>query len=87
MKYTIFYKDTKIGVLEINTDGQHRYTPNDEGINAVKNEVALTHEMMEKTGWREPIPFFKNRIENATRFNREHEIDSHTDLFRMIKEG
>ena len=85
MEYTVFYKDTKIGVLEINADGLHRYSPDFKGIDAIKDEVVLIHEMQEKTEWRTPISFFKNRIEKASRFNREHDIDSHTDLFRMVK--
>lgn len=86
MKYTVFCEGTEIGVLEINDDGQHRYTPNSKGVEAVKDKVALIHEMQVKTEWGNPIPFFKNRLENAARFNREEEVYSHTDLFRMIKE-
>ena len=87
MNYTIFYKETKIGVLEINENGEHRYTPDIKGVESVKNEVMLMHDMLEKTDWREPIPFFKNRIENAKRFSNESEITSHTDCFRMVKEA
>lgn len=84
MKYQIFYKETLIGVLEINEEGQYRYTPDVEAVETLKNEVPLTREMLEKSDWREPIPFFKERIENGSRFNLDV-IRYHTDLFKMVK--
>lgn len=84
IKYEILYKQTKIGVLEVNEQGQHKYTPDLNGIENVKNEVSLSHYMLEKTDWKAPIPFFKNRIENAKRFPKV-KIGYHTDNFRMIK--
>lgn len=87
MKYTIFYDEVKIGVLEINERGQHKYTPDENGVEQVKDKVLLMHDMLEKTDWRDPIPFFENRIENAKRFSHENDIYSHTDCFRMVKEN
>lgn len=84
MKYTILYKETKIGVLEINDTGQYKYTPDEMGLNSIRDMVSLSHELIEKSDWREPIPFFKNRIDNAARFNKE-EIAYHTDYFRIVK--
>ncbi len=84
-KYSIFYKQTQIGVLEINEKGLYKYTPELNVLEKVKKETSLTHEMLESSGWRKPIPFFKNRIENAKRFSNM-EIGYHTDNFRMIKE-
>jgi hypothetical protein len=84
LKYQIFYKETLIGVLEINEEGQYRYTPDVEAVETLKNEVPLTREMLEKSDWREPIPFFKERIENGSRFNLDV-IRYHTDLFKMVK--
>lgn len=84
LKYQIFYKETLIGVLEINEKGQYRYTPDVEAVESLKNEVPLTREMIEKSDWREPIPFFKERIENGSRFNLDV-IRYHTDLFKMVK--
>ena len=85
MKYTILYKNTKIGVLEINDKGMHRYTPDEEGIESIKDEVALMKFMLEKTDWKETIPFFKIRIDAAKRFNQDDDIVMHTDSFRMVK--
>lgn len=84
MKYTILYNGVEIGVLETNAAGQHKYTPNDEGIERVKNEVSLIREMLVASDWREPIPFFSERIENAKRFNLDV-IGYQTDLFTMVK--
>lgn len=84
-KYSILYKSTKIGVLEINEKGQYKYTPDLTAVEKVKNDVSLIHDMLESSDWRDPIPFFKNRIENAKRFS-DVEIGYHTDNFMMIKE-
>lgn len=83
IKYIIFYKEIQIGILEINENDQYKYTPDSKGLESVKNEVSLIHEMTEASDWRNPIPFFKNRIDNAKRFNREKDITTHTDWFRM----
>ena len=82
--YQIFYKEILIGILEVNESGQYRYTPDLEAVAGIKNEVPLIREMLEKSDWREPIPFFKERIENASRFNLEV-IRYHTDLFKMVR--
>lgn len=84
MKYKIFYDTTEIGVLEINTDGKYRYTPNMEGVEEVKNRVSLSYDLMEKSDWRDPISFFKERLDNASGFQSDV-IAYHTDLFRMVK--
>ena len=86
MKYKIFYDTTEIGVLEINTDGKYRYTPNEKGLEEVKNQVSLNNELLKKSDWRDPIPFFQNRISDATRFSQEKDIKNQTDPFRMIRE-
>lgn len=88
MRYRIFYKEIEIGMLEISADGnQHKYTPNPDGIVLVKDDAPLTSKMMEGTnGWEEPIPFFKNRIEDAKRFFHENNITKHTDNIHMVKE-
>ena len=83
-KYEIFYKEILIGMLEIRDDGKHKYTPNMKGVEIAKTQVSLIHEMLEASDWRDPIPFFQNRIDNAKRFSTENNISYHTDSFRMI---
>ena len=39
--------------------------------------------MVDGYPWGKPIPFFKERIDNATRFGMEKCIRYHTDLFLM----
>lgn len=85
MKYLIFYEDVQIGVLEINAAGQHKYTPNISETNKVKDKVSLYYELLTETGWREPIPIFKNKIDDAKKFAQESDIASHTDSFRMVQ--
>ena len=82
--YQVFYKDVEIGLLEVNEQGQHRYVVNSEAVNKIKDEVPLIPEMLNGTEWGEPIPFFKERLENGSRFDLTV-IQYHTDFFRMVK--
>ena len=84
VKFLIYCKDIEIGLLEVNEKGQHKYTPNEEGVARVKDEIHLIHEMLKKSDWRNPIPFFEERIENASRFSLDV-ISYHTDSFKMVK--
>lgn len=86
MKYIVFYKNTKIGVLEINDKNQHKYTPDKNGVQEVKDCISIFYEMLVESDWREPIPFFENRINDAKRFSQEKDIRNQTDPFRMIRE-
>lgn len=84
MKYKVFYDTTEIGVLEINSKGKHRYTPNEAGLEEVKNKISLSNELQVESDWRDPIPFFKERLDNASGFQCDV-IAYHTDLFRLLK--
>lgn len=84
LKYQIFYRELEIGLLEVNEQGQHRYTVNGEAVQTIQKEVPLIPEMLQSTEWRDPIPFFEERIENGGRFDLPV-IQYHTDLFRMVK--
>lgn len=86
MKYSVFYKDIKIGTLYINEEDKYKYVPNLEVLEEVKAKVSLIHEMCEETDWRDPIPFFKNRIEDAKKIGQEDDISRSTDFYRMVKE-
>ena len=86
MKYKIFFEETQIGVLEINEKGQYKYTPDEEGTEKVKNSISIFYEMLVASDWRDPIPFFQNRINDEKRFKQEDEISNQTDSFRMIRE-
>lgn len=84
MKFKVLYKEVEIGVLEINADGQHKYTPNHEGVRQIENEVSLIREMLVASDWRNPIPFFEERIKNAQKFNLSV-IRYQTDFFKMVR--
>ena len=86
MKYIVFYKDIKIGVLEIKNKGQHKDTPDKIGTQKVKDSISIFYEMLVESDWREPIPFFANRINDAKRFLQDNDISNQTDPFRMIRE-
>lgn len=85
--YEFYYRDTLLGHLYIR-DGQHRYVPIAEAVAQVKHTCPLDVVMIRGCEWRKPIPFFYERIENATRFGKEKLIRYHTDLFtmRMVEE-
>ncbi len=84
MKYSVFYKSTKIGTLYINDKDEYKYVPNLDVLEKIKKEVSLIHEMCEETSWQEPIPFFKNRIVAAKQIGQEDLIGRQTDNFSMV---
>lgn len=84
IKYEVFHDDIKIGLLEINEEGQHRYTPIEEHMEYIKTSCWPFYELWEKSEWREPIPLLKNRIEDARRFHCEENIRNQTDGYRLI---
>lgn len=87
MKYFIFYEEEKIGILEIDENtGKYRYTKEEGATEKVKQIISLPVEMLESTGWVDPIPIFKNKIDNAKRFGKEANIESFIDPFRMVKQ-
>lgn len=86
-RYTIFYRDVKIGVLEINENNQYKYMPDKDGVQKVKDSISIFYEMLVESDWREPIPFFENRIKDAERFSQEDDISNQTDPFRMVKQA
>lgn len=85
-KYKIFYKNVKIGVLQINDKGQYKYTPDQVGTEQVKDNISIFYEMLVESDWRDPIPFFENRIKDAERFDQEKNISNQTDSFKLILE-
>lgn len=80
--YAFYYKDILLGHLEI-WEGKHRYTPITENVRRVEREVPLIREVIQGYDWGKPIPFFQERIRNATRFGKEKCIRYHTDLYTM----
>ena len=84
MKYVIFYKQTQIGTLYINDKEEYKYVPNIEVLEEIKKEVSLIHEMCIETPCQEPIPFFKNRIEDSKKIGKREKIGRHTDNFSML---
>lgn len=85
-KYTVFYNTVKIGKLEINEKGEHKYTPDIVGTKTVKPSIQIFHELLEKSDWREPIPLFESRIQDAKKFSQENDISNQTDDFRLVRE-
>lgn len=86
MKYNVLVGQIQIGVLEVRDDGMYKYTVVEEGVGLVKAKVSLISEMLISSDeWQEPIPFFKNRIENAARFEVKDEISYQTDPFKLVR--
>ena len=80
--YEFYYKDILLGHLYIR-DGQHCFVPIAENVDQAKQRYPLPWQVERGYEWGKPIPFFKERIENATRFGMEKCIRYHTDLFMM----
>ena len=80
--YEVSYDDVLLGHLYIK-DRQHHYVPIPEAAEDLRHKVPLIREMIHGYPWGKPIPFFQERIENATRFGKERLIRYHTDLFAM----
>ena len=84
MLYDVYYRDVKIGELEVNANGKHKYTPTEDALK-VKDQLILPSDFLTKTdGFVEPIPFFANRIKNCQRFPNSKEIGYQTDNYRLI---
>ena len=83
IKYEFYWKNVLLGHLYIR-DGQHRFAPIAEAVDQVRQGCPLPWEVERGYEWGKPIPFFKERIENATRFGMEKCIRYHTDLFTML---
>lgn len=82
-RYEVFYRDTLIGVLEVDETGKHRYTPDEKGVKATKEKTSLIKEMISGTdGFVDPIPFLQNRLMNAERWGLD-EINYQTDHFTI----
>ena len=83
-EYEVFYRDTYIGWLTVDTvTGKHCYTPDKTGVEAVRVRASLLREMIEGTeGFVPPIPFFLNRIRNMKRAGI-HELNYQTDYFTL----
>lgn len=86
-EYEVYQKDVLIGILQIE-NGLYRYLPVFEAVQALQDKVPLTSEMIRGYPWGKPIPFFKERIENAARFGEKACIRYHTDAFviRLVTE-
>ena len=68
-EYEIFYDDTLIGLLIVDEKKKkHKYIPNEEGVEKVKEKACLLKCMIEGTNdFVDVIPFFENRLFNIKR--------------------
>lgn len=85
-KYEVFYKDTLIGILTVDTvEDRYCYEPNNEGVEKVKDTACLLKVMIEgSNGFIEPIPFFQNRLRNMKRLGLQV-ANYQTDWFIIRK--
>lgn len=86
--YEFYCRDVLLGHLYIQNK-QHRYIPIPENVGEMEKKYPLDRVMIHGYEWGKPIPFFQERIENATRFGKEKLIRYQTDefLMRMIEES
>ena len=85
-KYELYFQDTFLGTLTVDTAaGRHAFSPDAAGVTAVRDKTVLIVEVERGTdGFVPPIPFFQNRIMNMKRTGQD-EIRYHTDYFVLRK--
>lgn len=88
--YEVFYRDTLIGYLTVDTKtDRYRYDPVPEGVAEVEETACLLRVMKEgQPEFGEPIPFFQNRIYNMKRWNLtvvNYQTDSY--VMRLLPDG
>lgn len=86
IKYEFYWKNVLLGHLYIRNK-QHCFVPIPENISKMEKKVPLPWEVVRGREWGKKIPFFQERIENATRFGKEKLIRYHTDeyVMRMVE--
>lgn len=87
IKYDVFYKESRIGKLYINEDGQYKYVADEEAIKEVEKEanVCIYADARNSRDWGEPIAFFDSRIENCKRFGETDVIKYPNSDYYFIK--
>ena len=79
--YHVYWEDTLIGTLIIHQN-QHRYLPNFEGIQKLKDKAPLLAQTTTPYDWGKEIPFFASRIANCERFGTD-DYTYYTDHYRL----
>lgn len=82
-KYDVFYRDLLIGRLLVKGK-QHKYEVEKTSIERLEGKVPIDPVLLETRDWGEPIPFFKTRLQNASRFDNQ-EIGYQTDNYKILK--
>lgn len=83
-RYEVFYRDTLIGRLTVDTTAnRYRYDPDAEGVAKVESAAFLLKVMKEGSrGFGEPIPFFQSRIYYMKQWKLT-EINYQTDFYTL----
>lgn len=89
IKYNVFYKESRIGKLYINEDGQYKYVADEADIKEVetKENVCIYADARNSRDWGEPIAFFDSRIENCKRFGEVNKVKYPNSDYYFIKDN
>lgn len=89
IKYNVFYKESRIGKLYINEEGQYKYVADEEAIKVVEatEKVCIYADARNSREWGGPIAFFDSRIENCKRFGETDTIKYPNSEYCFIKDN
>ena len=89
IKYNVFYKETRIGKLYINEEGQYKYTADQVAIKEVEDaeNVCIYADARNSRDWGGPIAFFDSRIENCKRFGEVDTVKYPNSDYCFIKDN
>lgn len=89
IKYNVYYKNTRIGILYIDSLGRYKYLADSRAINAVEKEenVCIITDAKTDYPFGEPIAFFDSRIKTSERAGEKDFIKYSNSEYYFIKDN
>ena len=84
--YDLFWKDTHLGVLEVDGEGRHRYRVDPTHVDFLEKTAPMDPRLLQDSegDFGPPIPFFKARLETMAAWNLTS-LNYQTDWFLLKK--
>lgn len=84
--YDLFWKDTHLGVLEVDGEGRHRYRADPAHLEFLAKTAPISPLLLRDSegDFGPPIPFFKVRLESMATWHLT-ELNYQTDWFLLKK--
>ena len=91
IKYNVYYKETRIGILYIDEaeENSYCYVADKKAIEDVekKENVLIIADARSDRRFGEPIPFFESRIENCKRFGFEDVVKYPNSDYYFVRDN